>query len=213
MKSERGSKTTNRKKALASQAGQFTAPARPAAHASPAVPTQAPAPAAKITPAAAPSPTQPASQPKIAGPVRTAAPEPTPVAKPATAQVSTAASAPKAEPTPAAQEKPRIIPSVGGNESKATATRSSGQYGNKTITIEAKIDVGFGNKLYLRGEGHGLSWNQGVPLINVDSSTWKWSGEADANLKFKLLLNDCVWSKGEDLVATPGQKVEVAPAF
>jgi hypothetical protein len=84
---------------------------------------------------------------------------------------------------------------------------------NKTVTIEAKIDVGFGNALYLRGEGPGLSWDTGIPLKCVDSSTWKWSGLANNTLKFKLLLNDSVWSKGEDLTAAPGQKVEVAPAF
>ena len=89
---------------------------------------------------------------------------------------------------------------------------SSTQNGNKTVTIVANIDVGFGNMLYLRGEGRGLSWNQGIPLTCVDSSTWKWSGEASDALKFKLLLNDAVWSKGEDLVVSPGQKLQISPA-
>ena len=85
--------------------------------------------------------------------------------------------------------------------------------GGKTVIIEAKIDVGFGNMLYLRGEGQGLSWDQGIPLKCVNPSTWKWSGKAGNKLKFKLLLNDAIWSKGEDLVATPGDKIEVSPAF
>jgi hypothetical protein len=89
----------------------------------------------------------------------------------------------------------------------------SGQKGKATVTIEAKIDVGFGNKLYLRGEGHGLSWDQGIPLKCVDKSTWKWSGEASEKLQFKLLLNDAVWAKGENLVAVPGQRIQVSPAF
>ena len=81
-------------------------------------------------------------------------------------------------------------------------------------TIEAKIDVGFGNNLFLRGQGAaGLSWERGIPLNCVDGKTWQWSGKADDKLKFKLLLNDKVWAKGEDLVAAPGQKVEVKPAF
>jgi hypothetical protein len=91
----------------------------------------------------------------------------------------------------------------------AQSTQNSG----KTVTIEAKIDVGFGNGLFLRGEGQGLSWNQGIPLSCVDGSTWKWSGEAGDKLKFKLLLNDAVWAKGEDLVIRPGERVQVAPAF
>ena len=31
-------------------------------------------------------------------------------------------------------------------------------------TITALVDVGFGNTLYLRGEGPGLSWEKGVPM-------------------------------------------------
>ncbi len=89
----------------------------------------------------------------------------------------------------------------------------SASTGAQTVTIEAKIDVGFGNTLYLRGEGKGLSWDQGIPLVCVDGSTWKWSGETPELLKFKLLLNDAVWSKGADFVATPGQRVEISPAF
>jgi hypothetical protein len=100
--------------------------------------------------------------------------------------------------------------SVTPEKTKTTRSASSNA---KPITIEAKIDVGFGNQLYLRGEGQGLSWNQGIPLTCVDGSTWKWSGEVSDKLKFKLLLNDTVWSQGEDLVAAPGQKVEIAPAF
>lgn len=95
---------------------------------------------------------------------------------------------------------------------KFTAPSNSHSSGN-TVSIEAKIDVGFGNTLYLRGEGQGLSWNQGVPLTCMDRSTWKWTGPAADKVRFKLLLNDNIWSKGEDLVATPGDKLEVAPAF
>jgi hypothetical protein len=102
--------------------------------------------------------------------------------------------------------KPAIKPTV-------TATTGNGHSSVKPVTIEAKIDVGFGNTLYLRGEGLGLSWTQGVPLTCVDGKTWKWTGETTEQLKFKLLLNDQVWSQGEDLVATPGQKLEISPAF
>ena len=102
-----------------------------------------------------------------------------------------------------------VMPEVKAAETTTGSARSSAM----PVTIEAKIDVGFGNTLYLRGEGVGLSWNQGVPLTCVDGKTWKWTGESKEQLKFKLLLNDQVWSQGEDLVATPGQKVEISPAF
>src|SRR5262249_42926124 len=95
-----------------------------------------------------------------------------------------------------------------------TATSNGGTTNDaKPATIEAKIDVGFGNSLYLRGEGLGLSWTHGIPLTCVDGTTWKWTGETKEQLKFKLLLNDEVWSQGEDVVAVPGQTVEISPAF
>lgn len=84
----------------------------------------------------------------------------------------------------------------------------------KTATIiEAKIDVGFGNQLFLRGEGAGLSWDRGIPLECVDSKTWRLTVPAQEKLLFKLLLNDSVWAKGEDVAVTPGQRLEIAPAF
>ena len=81
------------------------------------------------------------------------------------------------------------------------------------ITIEAKIDVGFGNRLFLRGQGEGLSWDRGTPLECVDSQTWRLIVASKDKLQFKLLINDSVWAKGEDVVVTPGKRVELVPAF
>lgn len=81
------------------------------------------------------------------------------------------------------------------------------------IVIEAKIDVGFGNNLFVRGQGAGLSWDRGVQLENVDQKTWRLSVPATDKLQFKLLLNDSIWAQGEDVVAAPGKKIEVTPAF
>ena len=81
------------------------------------------------------------------------------------------------------------------------------------IVIEAKIDVGYGNNLFVRGQGAGLSWERGVQLKNVDQKTWSIAIPASDKLQFKLLLNDMVWAQGEDLVATPGKAVKVVPTF
>jgi hypothetical protein len=111
-------------------------------------------------------------------------------------------------------ELPETVTQTASPEMKpAETTTGTARSSAKPVTIEAKIDVGFGNALYLRGEGLGLSWTQGVPLTCVDGKTWKWTGESQEQLKFKLLINDQVWAQGEDVVATPGQKVEISPAF
>ncbi|HUD49176.1 MAG TPA: hypothetical protein VMR33_20270 [Candidatus Baltobacteraceae bacterium] len=85
--------------------------------------------------------------------------------------------------------------------------------GALTTTIEVKADVGFGNTVYLRGEGSGLTWDHGVPLSCVDGKTWRWSAPVTSPITCKVLLNDQVWSRGQDLKVAPGQKIEVAPAF
>jgi hypothetical protein len=81
-------------------------------------------------------------------------------------------------------------------------------------TITAKIDVGFGNALYVRGEGPGLSWNAGLLLDNVGSDLWSISiSGAKQPVIFKFLLNDSTWSAGEDYKAEPGSKVTITPEF
>jgi len=81
-------------------------------------------------------------------------------------------------------------------------------------TVAARIDVGLGNELFIRGEGNGLSWEKGQLLECMDPTTWIWTTtQAKTAVVFKLLLNDQVWSLGNDLTVEPGQKVEVTPTF
>jgi hypothetical protein len=95
----------------------------------------------------------------------------------------------------------------------ATTASTAKANGGAVSTIEVKIDVGFGNSVYLRGQGSGLTWEQGVPLACVDGGTWRWSQKLSSPVTFKVLINDRVWAAGNDLVLTPGQKLEVAPNF
>jgi hypothetical protein len=80
--------------------------------------------------------------------------------------------------------------------------------------IQARTDVGFGNSLFIRGQGDGLSWDKGLPLRCIDGSAWVWSSrQASGKVVFKLLLNDQVWAKGEDVVVEAGGEIEIVPAF
>ena len=81
-------------------------------------------------------------------------------------------------------------------------------------TVQAKIDVGFGNVLFIRGQGDGLSWNKGTPLECEDASTWVWSTkEAKGKVEFKLLINDEIWASGENVAVNPGETIETVPSF
>lgn len=99
-------------------------------------------------------------------------------------------------------------------------TQAKSQTSHKAATaeprtmVQAKIDVGFGNALFIRGEGGGLSWDKGQPLTCVDSTSWHWSSKpARDKVVFKLLLNDTVWAKGENVEVEPGKVLQVVPEF
>jgi hypothetical protein len=94
----------------------------------------------------------------------------------------------------------------------APAVKASSAKSAPTV-ITALIDVGFGNTLYVRGEGPGLSWNVGVPLECAADDKWTISLPGGKSVLFKLLINDISWSVGPDYVAAAGEKVTVAPNF
>ena len=80
--------------------------------------------------------------------------------------------------------------------------------------VTAQIDVGFGNTLFIRGEGPGLSWTKGLALKNAGSTEWTISlPRATRPIVFKFLINDEVWSTGEDYQADPGALVVLQPSF
>ncbi|HEX2854968.1 MAG TPA: hypothetical protein VHO24_17170 [Opitutaceae bacterium] len=75
--------------------------------------------------------------------------------------------------------------------------------------------IGIGNRLFIRGEGPGLSWEKGVPLQFVSIGKWRWeTADATAPVKFKLYKNDdveCAALGARDLAA--GHQQELAATF
>ena len=81
-------------------------------------------------------------------------------------------------------------------------------------TIIAQIDIGFGNILYIRGNGGGLSWDQGLAMENATADQWRITlGKTTKPVTFKFLVNDLTWSAGEDYVVEPGSTVTLVPTF
>jgi hypothetical protein len=57
--------------------------------------------------------------------------------------------------------------------------------------LQVTAYIGIGNRLFIRGDGPGLSWDKGVPLQFVSIGKWRWeTAEATAPVKFKLYKND-----------------------
>ncbi len=67
--------------------------------------------------------------------------------------------------------------------------------------VRVHCDVGFGNALYIRGQGaEHLHWSKGVLMKNVDANTWEHDFQsADiSKLEFKYLINDSLWETGRN---------------
>ncbi len=81
-------------------------------------------------------------------------------------------------------------------------------------TIAARVDVGFGNNLYIRGEGAGLSWDVGILMKNLSPYEWAWEAKnASKPIEYKLLINDELWANGENQFAMVGDTAITAPTF
>jgi hypothetical protein len=75
--------------------------------------------------------------------------------------------------------------------------------------------IGIGNRLFIRGEGPGLSWEKGVPLQFISIGKWRWeTAEATTPIRFKLFKNDEVECPGlGTVVVEPGRQQEVTAKF
>ena len=106
---------------------------------------------------------------------------------------------------------PKIkAPAASKPSAPAVVTRPKGS----RVTLVAKIDVGYGNTLFVRGDGAGLSWEKGTALDCTANDTWTLVLPAvEKPFAFKIVLNDTLWSTGEDFSAAPGDTVTVTPSF
>jgi hypothetical protein len=181
-------------------------PAAPAAE--PASADGASEPPAAVPPTEVP-PAEPAAAPAIASaPVESAPAEPPPPGAESPAPASGAADPAAERPArkraprkPANDPHPELLLDLasegfGGTSSDDTAVSESevverviSSDGATRLIVTAYI--GIGNRLFIRGEGPGLSWDKGVPLQFVSIGKWRWETmDATAPISFKLYKND-----------------------
>ena len=85
---------------------------------------------------------------------------------------------------------------------------------NATTTVVANVMIGIGNKPFLRGEGPGLSWDEGVSMNFIEIGKWAWSPpRKNASLTVQVYRNDQDPDKGGKVVVKPGQKLEITYRF
>lgn len=171
------------------------APAAPEPTSAPAAPapeaqTESAPPVTAADPAAAPTATPTASvePPTLISPADAPAPEPAGIA-PVASEPSPRKRAPrKAQPDP----EPSLdlpLEDAGGAAVPGSIERTISSDG--ATRLIATSYIGIGNRLFIRGEGAGLSWDRGAPLQFVSIGKWRWeTNEAVAPVRFKLLKND-----------------------
>jgi 3D (Asp-Asp-Asp) domain-containing protein len=196
-------------------------PAKPVEASKPAVAESVAKPAPKSTASAKPIPAKAAEKPA-------AAPAATPAKateKPAPASATPAKAAEKPAAAPATPAKAPQKPATAATKAKTTKTSAaetkvpaSGKRADSVVTvIVAKYDVGFGNNLYIRGEGAGLAWDVGALMKNVENDVWVWTTNemTEGVISFKFLINDNTdhWSTGDNLSASAGETTTLSPVF
>jgi len=74
--------------------------------------------------------------------------------------------------------------------------------------------IGIGNKLFIRGDGPGLSWDKGVPMQFVSIGKWGWAThDATSPVACKLYKNDETAALSGEIFLEPGKHVEITALF
>ena len=80
--------------------------------------------------------------------------------------------------------------------------------------VVAKFIRGIDNDIFIRGEGPGLSWDEGVPMdfLELGKSSWSPSDKSVA-MVIQLFKNDEEPDANGKVELEPGEKVEISPDF
>jgi hypothetical protein len=132
---------------------------------------------------------------------------------------------PKPEDTLAAMSAESTT-SENGNGAPAESTSLSGESSSEPAPVEASVSsdgatrllvtayIGIGNKLFIRGDGPGLSWDKGVPMQFVSIGKWGWaSNDATMPIACKLYKNDETAALSGEIFLEPGKHVELTALF
>ncbi len=83
-----------------------------------------------------------------------------------------------------------------------------------SLSLVAVVNVGIGNTPYVRGDGPGLSWTEGVPMRFLEIGKWEWTIEnADEPAVIQIFKNDEISAFGEEVCVGVGERVEIHPKF
>jgi hypothetical protein len=139
---------------------------------------------------------------------------PAPATKPAAVKTAVRKKTSTATPAARAKTQTRVAVVTAPAPSASTPIIKVIAKNSAVTTITARIDIGFGNALYLRGDGPGLSWDKGVLMSCLGSDLWETTLPQSAGpVNFKFLVNDLTWNVGADYSVASGGSVVLTPEF
>jgi hypothetical protein len=149
------------------------------------------------------TPTAPAEEPKPRKPRAPRKPKPEETLAAMSAEPAPAESAGSPDPVATPPEDASEPSPVEASVSSDGATR---------LLVTAYI--GIGNKLFIRGEGPGLSRDKGVPMQFVSIGKWGWaSNDVTAPVACKLYKNDETAALSGEVLLEPGKHTELTALF
>lgn len=83
-------------------------------------------------------------------------------------------------------------------------------------TIRVHYNVGWGNRITLRGDSDPFRWTQPIEARNISTDVWEYQLErfsVGQSFQFKPLINDVTWSTGSNYTGTGGQTIDIYPNF
>lgn len=105
--------------------------------------------------------------------------------------------------------EPEIVYDEAPSTTSAPAKSSDG---STRMLVTAYI--GIGNKVFIRGDGPGLSREKGVPMEFVSIGKWSWAtSHAIDPVTIQLFKNDDLAALGDPISLPAGHHVEVTPVF
>lgn len=193
-----------------------TAP-KPAPATEPVAETKAEPVAAEVAPAAeivaAPAPVEAAPVGEEPKPKKTRAPRKPKIEEAAPAETATPVVA-EAAPAISAESEPAVSASDDDSAASSAAPAEASASSDGATRLLATAYIGIGNKLFIRGDGPGLSWDKGVPMQFVSIGKWGWAThDATAPIRAKLYKNDETTGMTGEITLGPGQHVEVTALF
>jgi hypothetical protein len=202
--------------------------------ASASVAAPAPTPVAVSAPAAEPEP----AAPEPVAPVAESVPEPSTPSVIESVTLTETANAPAEEAKPKKPRAPRkpkpedtlaamsAEPAAETSSGAEAAPASSSSEESPAASVESSVSsdgatrllvtayIGIGNKLFIRGDGPGLSWDKGIPMQFVSIGKWGWASHDVATpIACKLYKNDDTAALSGEIFLEPGKHVEVTALF